>query len=213
MHPLNPAGLVSVSAQNGGDIKNFLERSFLFKAHALHPPHFGGEKGGFGCCTHLTRSLQPLGIKGVLESEFWDVVDERCVGRAFREPGQQGVEEQLPPLAIVHPDAEEIPPALHLVPVGAASGMAKIPLLGERKSQVEVCVLLLLHQFKPSTFPGAPGRGPCVGSELGGCVGSDQPLEVEEQSSWTHAGRSAGLTLSLGFPHAPLVGIVCCCFS
>lgn len=50
-----------------------------------------------------------MGIKGVLESEFWDVVDERCVGRAFREPGQQGVEEQLPPLAIVHPDAEETP--------------------------------------------------------------------------------------------------------
>lgn len=136
-----------------------------------------------------------MGIKGVLESEFWDVVDERCVGRAFREPGQQGVEEQLPPLAIIHPDAEEIPPALHLVPVGAASGMAKIPLLGERKSQVEVCVLLLLHQFKPSTFPGAPGRGPCVGSELGGCVGSEDVLA--RISLWKWRSKAAGLTLGV----------------
>lgn len=42
-----------------------------------------------------------MGIKDVLESEFWEVVDERCVGRAFRTTGQQGVEEQLPLLSIL----------------------------------------------------------------------------------------------------------------
>lgn len=41
--------------------------------------------------------LAACGDKGVLESEFWEVVDERCVGRAFRATAQQGVEEQLPP--------------------------------------------------------------------------------------------------------------------
>lgn len=189
MHPLHPTGLVSVSAQNGGKIKNFLERNFLFKEHALNPPDFEGKKRDFGCCTHLTRYLQPVGIKGVLESEFWAGVDKRCVGRAFRATGQQGVEEQLPLLAVVHPDAEEIPRALHLVPVGAASGMAKTPLLGERKSQVEVCVCCCCTSSNLALSPGPLAGGPCVGSELGGCVGSDQPLEVEEQSSWTGVGR------------------------
>lgn len=137
------------------------------------------------------------GDKGVLESEFWDVVDERCIGKAFTATGQQGVEEQLPPLAVVHPDAEEILCALHLVPVAAASGMAKIPLLGGRKSQVEVCVCCCCTSSNLALSPGPLAGGPCVGSELGGCVGLDQPLEVEEQSSWTHVGCSAGFTLSL----------------
>lgn len=139
----------------------------------------------------------------MLESEFWEVVDERCLGRAFRTTGQQGVEEQLPPLATVHPDAEEILCALHLVPVGAASGMAKIPLLGERKSQVEVCVCCCCTSSNLALSPGPLAGGPCVGSELGGCVGSDQPLEVEEQSSWTHLGCSAGFTLSWLPPRPP----------
>lgn len=147
--------------------------------------------------------LQPVGIKGVLESEFWDVVGERCLGRAFRARGQQGVEDQLPPPTIVHPDAEEILCALHLVPVGAASGMAKIPLLGERKSQVEVCVCCCCTSSNLALSPGPLAGGPCVGPELGGCVGSDQPLEVEEQSSWTHVGCSAGFTLSWLPPRAP----------
>lgn len=77
-----------------------------------------------------------------LQSEFWKAADVRCVGRAFGVTGQKGVEEQIPPLAVIHPrDAEEILRyALNLVPVCTESGMAKIALLGESKSKVEVCV-------------------------------------------------------------------------
>ncbi|KAM3658673.1 uncharacterized protein VK521_013265 [Ammospiza maritima maritima] len=82
--------------------------------------------------------------------------------------------------------------ALHLVPVGAASGMAKIPLLGERKSQVEVCVCCCCTSSNLALCPGPLPGGPCVGSGLGGGVGLDQPLEVEEQSSCAHDGCSAG---------------------
>lgn len=137
-----------------GKDKELPRKKLSFQSARSTSTWFWAEKRGFGCCTHLTWCLQPVGIKGVLESEFWDVVDERCVGRAFRETGQRGVEELLPPLAIVHPDAEELPPALHLVPVGAASGMAKIPLLGERKSQVEVCVCCCCTSSNLALSPG-----------------------------------------------------------
>lgn len=118
-----------MSAQNGGKKKTLLERNNLFSQPVS------------AICS--TGSLETKGpLPRALQSEFWKAVDRRCIGRASRVTGQKGVEEQIPPLALIHPrDAEEILQyALNLVPVCTESGMAKIALLGESKSKVEVCI-------------------------------------------------------------------------
>lgn len=154
MHPLNSAGLVCMSAQNGGKERDLIrKKQFLFKMCALYPRcpilMFWGKKS-FDFCTHLTVSAtcstgspeakRPLPC--ALQTELWKAVDGRFVGRAFRVTGQKGVEEQIPPLATSHPRnaGEILQCALNLVPVCTESGMAKIALLGESKSKVEVCV-------------------------------------------------------------------------
>lgn len=93
--------------------------------------------------TCSTGSLEAKGpLSYVSQNEFWKALEWCCVGRASRVPGQVGVEEQLPPLAAMHPcGAEEILRyALSLVPVCTECGMGEIALLGESKSKVDVCV-------------------------------------------------------------------------
>lgn len=118
MHPLHSTGLLSVSAQNGGKEKELPRKKLSFQSARSTSTGFLGEKKRFWLLHPSHTVPAACGDKGVLESEFCEVVDERCAGRALDQQANKGSKSSFPrwPLSVL--DAEEILPALHLVTSG-----------------------------------------------------------------------------------------------